>query len=135
MVTGKLRVWLRSEGFALLLVALALYARSGARWWVFAACFLLPDVSFAAYLVGVRAGAVAYNLAHSYVGPLALLLVSVWFYRTGQHEGMMTVALIWLAHIGWDRMLGYGLKSDRSFDETHLGPIGKLRREMQRSNG
>ena len=36
-----------------------------------------------------------------------------------------TLALIWFAHIGFDRMLGYGLKHGAGFRFTHLGRIGK----------
>jgi hypothetical protein len=36
-------------------------------------------------------------------------------------------ALIWGAHVGFDRALGYGLKYPNSFQATHLGPIGKGR--------
>jgi hypothetical protein len=35
-----------------------------------------------------------------------------------------SVALIWLAHIGFDRALGYGLKYKAGFGFTHLGRIG-----------
>lgn len=34
-------------------------------------------------------------------------------------------ALIQGAHVGWDRLVGYGLKSASSFDHTQLGPVGK----------
>jgi hypothetical protein len=33
------------------------------------------------------------------------------------------MALIWLAHIGMDRMLGYGLKYSGGFKDTHLGRL------------
>jgi hypothetical protein len=36
-----------------------------------------------------------------------------------------SVALVWFAHIGLDRMLGYGLKHPSGFRETHLGRIGR----------
>lgn len=32
---------------------------------------------------------------------------------------------LWLAHSGFDRMLGYGLKSPEGFSITHLGRIGR----------
>jgi hypothetical protein len=35
------------------------------------------------------------------------------------------VALIWAAHIGMDRALGYGLKETSGFTRTHLGRVGK----------
>ena len=33
--------------------------------------------------------------------------------------------MIWCAHIGFDRALGYGLKSAAGFEFTHLGRIGR----------
>jgi hypothetical protein len=38
------------------------------------------------------------------------------------------LALIWLAHIGIDRALGYGLKYASGFGFTHLGRIGPAAR-------
>ena len=38
---------------------------------------------------------------------------------------VLSIAMIWLAHIGFDRMLGYGLKYASGFGFTHLGRIGK----------
>jgi hypothetical protein len=37
----------------------------------------------------------------------------------------LSIAMIWLAHIGIDRALGYGLKYSAGFGFTHLGRIGK----------
>ncbi|MGQ7476239.1 DUF4260 family protein [Streptococcus suis] len=36
----------------------------------------------------------------------------------------MASGLIWLAHIGWDRAFGYGLKYESGFKHTHLGDLG-----------
>jgi hypothetical protein len=38
---------------------------------------------------------------------------------------VLSLAIIWLAHIGFDRALGYGLKYAAGFGFTHLGRIGK----------
>jgi hypothetical protein len=35
---------------------------------------------------------------------------------------LLAFALIWLAHIGFDRMLGFGLKYHNGFKDTHLNP-------------
>ena len=107
---------LRMEGFVLLAGALAGYARLGGEWWTFAAAFLLPDVAMAGYVAGTRAGAAAYNLAHTEAIPLGLLGAGVATGRTG----WTAAALVWLAHIGVDRMLGYGLKYPTGFGDTHL---------------
>lgn len=120
---GTPRLMLRLEGLGLLGLAALLYHSSGAAWWLFAALFLVPDLSFLAYLAGRRAGAVAYNLAHFELFPALLAGAGViWEPR------LVLIALIWAAHIGWDRMLGYGLKYATSFDHTHLGLIGKAAR-------
>jgi hypothetical protein len=91
---------------------------------MFFACFLLPDLSFLGYLAGRRVGALAYNAAHSYVGAVVLLAGSM-----AWPEVPLAVGLVWLAHIGFDRALGYGLKYSHGFSYTHLGPIGRVARE------
>ena len=63
-VEGMPRLLLRLEGAALALGAVYLYHRIGANWWLFAALILVPDVSFAAYFLGTRPGAIAYNAMH-----------------------------------------------------------------------
>ena len=118
-VHTSVRLWLRLEGLMVLLAATYLYAHEGGSWLAFAVLFFAPDVSFAGYVAGPRVGAALYNVAHSYVGPLILTatLISV--------GAAMTLALVWGAHIGFDRALGYGLKYPSAFGDTHLGQIGK----------
>jgi hypothetical protein len=72
------------------------------------------------YLKDPILGALFYNVGHCYLAPAVTIFV-------GRHaDGPLTVAvgLIWLGHIGWDRVLGYGLKYDDGFTCTHLGSIG-----------
>jgi len=121
--TGSVRLWLRLEGLAAFTLAVYLFARGGHSWPLLAVLFFVPDLSFAAYLAGPRVGALVYNLAHSYVGPIAL---GAAFVATGRPPVM---ALIWAAHIGFDRMLGYGLKYPAGFGDTHLGAIGRRREQ------
>jgi hypothetical protein len=120
-VSGGVRLLLRAEGLAVLAASVAAYAQFGAGWGWFAALFLLPDVSFLAYLAGPRAGAWAYNAMHSYVGAVALLAVGV----LGGMPMLLAVGLVWCAHIGFDRLLGYGLKYSAGFGLTHLGRLGR----------
>jgi hypothetical protein len=121
-VYGSVLLWLRLEGLVVLVLAVYLYARSGHSWGVFAGLFLLPDISFAGYLAGPRVGAAVYNVAHSYVGPLVL---GVALLTTG---ASLMWTLIWAAHVGFDRALGYGLKYPSAFADTHLGRIGRRNR-------
>lgn len=120
-VAGAPRLILRLEGAALLAAAAAGYWWTDASWWLFLILFFVPDASFAAYLAGPRIGAAAYNAVHSTVGPLLLGLCGLQFGATAA----IAVALIWLAHCGFDRMLGYGLKYPSAFQDTHLGRIGR----------
>jgi len=119
--TGGVRMLLRLEGAVVLGVALAAYAQFGAGWGVFALWLLAPDLSLLGYLAGPRTGAAFYNAAHSYVGPVLLLALGVLAAMPWAVAG----SLIWLAHIGMDHALGYGLKYASGFAVTHLGRIGK----------
>jgi hypothetical protein len=119
-VTGSVKLQLKLEGAALAAVALLLYARLDAGWGLFAALFLVPDVSFAGYLFGPRVGAASYNALHALLGPAALAAVGVVLWPAA-----LPVALIWFAHIGVDRALGYGLKYPGGFSQTHLGRVGR----------
>jgi hypothetical protein len=114
-------VFLRSEGLALLGLSVFLYSWFDRSWVLFALLLLIPDVSMVGYAAGPRAGAVAYNVAHTYLIPASLAVAGV----AGDVEGLVTVSLIWFAHIGMDRLLGYGLKRPTGFRETHLGRIGR----------
>lgn len=119
--TRDARRLLRLEGLAMLVAATVAYGQSGSGWGLFAAAFLLPDLTMLGYLAGPRAGAAAYNAGHSYLGPALLLGLA----GTLGGPGVVPLALIWFAHIGFDRLLGYGLKHTSGFRDTHLGRIGR----------
>jgi hypothetical protein len=119
--TGGVRALLRLEGVVLFAGMTLLYALWDGSWWVYAILFLAPDLSFAAYLAGPKAGALVYNAAHSYLGPVALMTAGL----AMTSPLVLSIAMIWLAHIGIDRALGYGLKYAAGFAFTHLGKIGK----------
>jgi Domain of unknown function (DUF4260) len=116
-------VVLRVEGLALLAAAVFLYARYGDGWLLFAVLLLAPDLSLIGYTAGPAVGAVAYNVGHTTVLPLALAVAGI----VAGSEVILSIALIWLAHIGMDRSLGYGLKRTTGFRDTHLGRIGRDR--------
>jgi hypothetical protein len=120
-VTGGVRTLLRLEGLTLFVGMVVLYAAWGGSWWVFFILFLVPDLSFAAYLAGPKTGAAIYNAAHSYMAPVALMTLGFGFAA----PPTLSIAMIWLAHIGVDRALGYGLKYSAGFGLTHLGRIGR----------
>jgi hypothetical protein len=112
------RPLLHLEGAAVLLLSLFSYHWSHASWLLFAVLFLVPDVSMIGYLVNTRVGSIAYNAVHTYIGPLIL---AGWSFWVGSHIALW-IFLIWTAHIGMDRMLGFGLKYPTRFKDTHLNP-------------
>lgn len=119
--TGGVRALLRLEGAALAIACTVFYSYFEGSWWMFAILLLAPDLSFLGYLGGRRAGAAAYNVAHAAILPMLLGIVGMVI----PSALAMHLALIWSAHIGIDRALGYGLKYDAGFSFTHLGRIGK----------
>ena len=120
-VSGGVRLLLRLEGFAAFAAALAVYWRNDFSWLAFALFFLTPDFAMLAYLAGPRAGALGYNFAHTYVPALAVTLFGLF----GGVPFAAAGGLIWIAHIGFDRALGYGLKYPTAFGDTHLGGVGR----------
>ena len=119
-VTGGVKTLLRLEGLTLFVGMVVLYAAWDGSWWIFAILFFAPDLSFLGYLSGPRIGALIYNAAHSYMAPVTLLTLGFGFAT----PLTLSIAMIWLAHIGFDRALGYGLKYGTGFGVTHLGRIG-----------
>src|SRR5204862_1655019 len=105
-VEGMPRLLLRLEGAALAVGAVYMFHRIGGNWWLFASLILVPDISLLAYFFGTRPGAIAYNTFHVTLG--ALLCAAIGFLLPS--FDLLSVALIWAAHIGADRALGLGLK-------------------------
>ena len=112
---------LRLEGLALLAGSLALYAQLDGTWWWIPVLFLVPDLAALGYLAGPRIGAMAYNAVHATMLPTALGIIGL----AVDSRTTMLLALIWLFHIGVDRLAGYGLKFPDQFGNTHLGSKGR----------
>lgn len=121
----RLIVWQRIEGFLVFFAGLALYVYlgEGLPWWVAILVFFAPDLSFAAYALGPRIGAAIYNSVHIYALGAVILALGVAL----SMPVLAGLGALWLAHSGFDRMFGYGLKSEEGFAVTHLGRIGKTR--------
>lgn len=109
------------EWWAVFLAAILGFFFAGGPWWLFLLLILAPDISMLGYLAGPRVGAAAYNLFHVLIWPLALLGVGV----AADILPAVQIGCVWMAHIAFDRALGYGLKLPGGFQETHLGRIGR----------
>ena len=123
-VRGAPQVWLRLEGVSALAAAVAGYAWTQEPWWLFAGLLLAPDLSALGYMHSRTAGAHLYNVAHAMPVPASLLALGLW----QGSSALLAVALIWLAHIGMDRAMGYGLKYNDDPGHTHLGWHGPTSR-------
>lgn len=129
--------WQRVEGGLVFLFALALalmtnFDSHGLPWWAMLLLFFVPDLSFAGYLAGPKVGAVVYNLFHLY--PTGAVVFLVFMFGVPDVLGLgpfsngtpsLVFGFLWIAHVGFDRMLGYGLKEPTGFQDTHLGCIGR----------
>ena len=120
MITGHPKLILRLEGLVLFVASLSAFLYLKQSAWIFAGLFLVPDLSMAAYFAGPKPGAIIYNAFHTTIWPLLLAIYGVLF---GELFAQV-LASVWLAHIGLDRAIGYGLKYATDFKDTHLGRIG-----------
>ena len=113
----------RLEGGVLLVLSLLIYWKLAGPWLWYILLILAPDLFMLGYLGGTRLGAAVYNLGHTWLLPGVLGAVGV----IGGVSFAADVAVIWIGHIGGDRLLGYGLKLPTGFKDTHLGGIGRSR--------
>lgn len=113
------RLFLHLEGLGLLAGSVFFYTNQQFGWGWFALFLLTPDLVMLVYMINKHWGEVSYNLVHTTIFPLILTVVSV---LAGSSLGLQ-ISLIWLAHIGMDRLVGYGFKYPGSFKETHFSRI------------
>ncbi len=113
------RILLHLEGAVAFAVALALYWRSDGNWLLFVMLLLAPDVGMLGYLRDTCLGAATYNVFHTYAAALGLAVAGF----VAGRPLLQWLGLIWVAHIGLDRALGFGLKYPSAFRDTHLGRV------------
>lgn len=87
---------------------------------------LLPDFSAVGYLVNARVGAVTYNIVHNSTIAGVALGLGWWLHS----RFLVLTGAVLLAHVGLDRVLGYGLKLPSGFQDTHLVRIGRGQRDL-----
>lgn len=134
-VQGGPLIFLRVESF-LIFCIFSLFAvkLSPLPLWGTLMLFFAPDISFLGYVFGSRVGALFYNSLHSYVGPLLLFILPLMGQVLEGHGGDLSLnvlgpssylSFLWAGHVGFDRMLGFGLKYSQGFGYTHLGWLEK----------
>ena len=110
------------EEFALFGLALLLFSQLDYGWGTYALLFLAPDLSMIGYLLNPRLGAWTYNLIHHKGLAVALYISGSMF----SVPSLMFAGTLLLGHSSLDRVFGYGLKYEDTFQNTHLGRVGRL---------
>lgn len=98
-----------------------LFSTLGMEWWWFLILILLPDISMIGYAFGNKIGAFSYNLFHHKGVAILVYLLGIYLNNTT----VQLIGIILFSHSAMDRIFGYGLKYTTSFQDTHLGKIGK----------
>lgn len=116
-----MKIQLQLEYAAFLLLGIVAFIHTEFSWWWFAGLFFAPDISMLGYIAGNKTGAFFYNLFHHFGVAIIVYLLGTFFSLPSLHM----IGAILFAHSAFDRLLGYGLKYPDSFQNTHLGKIGK----------
>lgn len=112
---------IKIEELVMFLFSILLFNELDFPWWYYLVFFLAPDLSMFGYLVNAKVGAICYNIFHHRA--IALVIYMAGFFLG--NELLLFTGIILFGHASFDRMLGYGLKYFDSFNNTHLGVIGK----------
>lgn len=110
------RPLLRLEGLAMAVAGAIAYERLGGDWLWLVPLLLLPDLSALGYVAGPAVGALAYNVVHNWALGLAVLGIGLW----AAVPAASILGVVLIAHVGIDRLAGYGLKHPNAFKDTHL---------------
>lgn len=116
MAPDTVRPLLRLEGLAMLVAGLVAYDRLGGDWLWLVPALLLPDLSAIGYLAGNTVGSVLYNVVHNWATGLALVGAGL----LGAVPLLTLAGVVLVAHVGMDRLAGYGLKHPGGFKDTHM---------------
>jgi len=109
------------EEAAMFALSIYLFSQLSFAWWWYVLLILAPDLSMVGYLVNTRIGALMYNLFHHKGVAVIVYVAGLYFHN----EVLQLTGIILFGHSSMDRMMGYGLKYPDSFQNTHLGLIGK----------
>lgn len=97
---------LRLEAAAILALLISIYMQREGSWILFGLLILAPDLSALGYFAGSKQGAITYNVGHTAIWPAVLGV----FALVADSPLACSIAIIWGAHIAFDRAIGYGFK-------------------------
>ncbi|MED0951905.1 DUF4260 domain-containing protein [Bacillus mobilis] len=104
------------EGLVVFVATIYAYSIYEFSWIIFLVFLLAPDLSMLAYMINNHVGAKIYNIFHTYIISIVIAIIGAYF----KVDAVIMIGLIWTAHIGMDRMFGYGLKYETDFTDTHI---------------
>jgi hypothetical protein len=110
------RVFIFIENLIIFLFAGYMFHVFGSSWLLFAALFMVPDLSMAGYLINPKIGSYLYNAIHNYALAAGLLILAAIFHW----DIVAQIAFILTAHVALDRVFGFGLKYHTHFKDTHI---------------
>lgn len=113
------KILLHVEGLVVFALCLYFYGYYEFSWLLFIVLLFVPDIAMVGYFINYKIGAIIYNLIHTY--SLSLIIVFIGFILS--MPIMLAIGIIWTAHIGMDRMFGFGLKYPTSFKDTHFDRV------------
>jgi len=102
-------------------LSIFLFSKLDYAWWLYPLLILAPDLSMVGYILNTRIGALTYNFIHHKALAIGLYILGVVL----ANQLLQLTGLILFGHSSMDRALGYGLKHSDSFQNTHLGVIGR----------
>ncbi|MBO3099157.1 DUF4260 domain-containing protein [Gelidibacter pelagius] len=112
-----MKTTLRFEELAMFGLGIFAFNQLDFAWWWFLVLILTPDIGMLGYLVNSKIGALSYNLFHH--KGMAILVYFLGLYLA--NDVLQLVGIILFSHSAFDRVFGYGLKYQSSFNDTHLG--------------
>ena len=105
-------------GFVAAALAIAVVITRHDSWWPLAVFAIAPDITFLLGAgPGLQRGQLApravpfYNAAHRFWAPAALTLLAL----VAGSGAWVAAGLAWIAHIAFDRSLGFGLRTPEGF--------------------
>ncbi|PNQ75123.1 DUF4260 domain-containing protein [Hanstruepera neustonica] len=112
---------LKLEEFAMFGLGILAFNQLHYPWWWFLVLLLTPDIGMLGYLINSKVGAFTYNLCHHKGLAIIIYIIGVAY----NNDLIQLIGIMVFSHASLDRIFGYGLKYNSSFQNTHLGKVGK----------
>ena len=122
-----MKILLKLEELAMLLLSLLLLWNSHAPWFWYLLLLIGPDIGIVGYWLGNKIGAAMYNLFHHKAIAILFFMVGIYL----NIEWVQLIGIVLFGNSSMDRAFGYGLKYNKGFRFTHLGAINRNRNNLQ----